>query len=72
LPGIDEKVTKIQAEQKSLFAQTEWTSIPDSRNWRWLSLARAERLNDDDPPKPPSCGLSHPTGDTIDRAMYLQ
>jgi translocation and assembly module TamA len=41
-------VTKIQAERKNPFAQTEWTAIPDERGWRWGVLARGERVEDDD------------------------
>ena len=40
-------VTKLQAEQKSPFAQTEWTSIPGEDGWRWAVQARGERLDDD-------------------------
>lgn len=40
-------VTKLQAEKKNPFAQTEWTAIPDEDSWRWSVLARAERLDDD-------------------------
>ena len=40
--------TKLQLERKSPFAQTEWTSIPNPDNWRWVALARAERLDDDE------------------------
>ena len=67
-------VTKIQAEQKAPFAQTEWTAIPDTRNWRWSALARAERLNDDDLTTQATklrFGRTQ-SGDRIDRAMYLQ
>jgi translocation and assembly module TamA len=48
VPGIGWRaVTKVQAEQKSPFAQTEWTAVPDERGWRWGMLARAERIDDD-------------------------
>lgn len=40
-------VTKLQAEQKNPFAQTEWIAIPGEDGWRWAVLARAERLDDD-------------------------
>jgi translocation and assembly module TamA len=40
-------VTKLQAEQKNPFAQTEWIAIPDEDGWRWSVLARGERLDDD-------------------------
>ncbi|HEX2545361.1 MAG TPA: BamA/TamA family outer membrane protein [Ramlibacter sp.] len=40
-------VTKLQAEKKNPFLQTEWTAIPDERSWRWSVLGRIERLDDD-------------------------
>ena len=40
-------VTKLQAERRNPFAQTEWTAIPDEDSWRWSVLARGERLDDD-------------------------
>ena len=40
-------VTKLQAEKKNPFAQTEWIAIPDEDGWRWSVLARGERLDDD-------------------------
>ena len=47
VPGTDWRaVTKLQLEKKSPFAQTEWTALPDEANWRWVALARAERLDD--------------------------
>ena len=39
-------VTKLQLEKKAPSMQSEWTSLPDEANWRWVGLARAERLND--------------------------
>ena len=39
-------VTKLQLEKKSPSLQTEWTSLPDEANWRWVGLARAERIDD--------------------------
>ena len=39
-------VTKLQLEKKAPSAQTEWTSLPDEANWRWVGLARAERIDD--------------------------
>ena len=39
-------VTKLQLEKKAPSAQTEWTSLPDEANWRWVGLARAERFDD--------------------------
>lgn len=48
VPGIGWRaVTKLQAETKNPFAQTEWTAIPDPHGWRWSTLLRAERLDDD-------------------------
>ncbi|WP_372827711.1 autotransporter assembly complex family protein [Polaromonas sp.] len=47
VPGIGWRAaTKLQLERKSPFAQTEWTSIPNPDNWRWVALARTERLDD--------------------------
>jgi translocation and assembly module TamA len=47
LPGIGWRtVTKMQLEKKSPFAQTEWTSLPDDANWRWVTLARTSWLDD--------------------------
>jgi translocation and assembly module TamA len=40
-------VTRLQADARNPFAQTEWTAIPDEDGWRWSTLARAERLDDD-------------------------
>ena len=75
VPGIGWRaVTKLQAEKKAPFAQTEWTAIPDTRNWRWSALARVERLNDDDLTTQATklrFGRTQ-SGDRIDRAIYLQ
>ncbi|RYF41282.1 MAG: outer membrane protein assembly factor, partial [Comamonadaceae bacterium] len=75
VPGVGWRaVTKLQAERKSPFAQTEWTAIPGEDGWRWGVLARAERLDDDEL-------LTHgqrlrvgrsKVGDHIDRNVYLQ
>lgn len=47
VPGINWRaVTKLQADRKSPYAQTEWTAIPDERGWRWGVLARAEKVDD--------------------------
>ena len=47
VPGTDWRaVTKLQLDKKAPFAQTEWTSLPDEANWRWVGLARAERVDD--------------------------
>jgi translocation and assembly module TamA len=40
-------VTKLQAERKNPYAQTELIDIPDEDGWRWAVLARGERLDDD-------------------------
>ena len=40
-------MTRLQAERKNPFAQTEWTAIPDEKGWRWSVLARGEKLDDD-------------------------
>ena len=40
-------VTKLQAERKNPYAQTELQSIPGEDYWRWAVLARGERLDDD-------------------------
>jgi translocation and assembly module TamA len=47
VPGIGwQAVTKLQAERKSPFIQTEWSAIPEEDGWRWGVLARAERVDD--------------------------
>ena len=75
VPGTNWRaVTKLQLEKKSPFAQTEWTSIPDESNWRWVALARAERTDDDDLITRSSrlrFGRTQ-AGERIDRNMYLQ
>ncbi len=49
VPGTNWRaVTKLQIEKKAPFAQTEWTSIPDESNWRWMALARTERVDDNE------------------------
>jgi translocation and assembly module TamA len=75
VPGIGWRaVTKLQAEKKNPYAQTEWTDTPDERGWRWSTLARAEKLDDDRL-------VTHSqrlrfgrfkNGDHIDRNVYLQ
>lgn len=48
LPGLGWRaVTKLQLERKNPYLQTEWTAIPDPGGWRWSTLARVERLDDD-------------------------
>jgi translocation and assembly module TamA len=47
VPGTDWRaVTKLQLEKKAPSLQTEWTSLVDEANWRWVGLARAERIDD--------------------------
>jgi translocation and assembly module TamA len=67
-------VSKLQAEKKNPFAQTEWTAIPDEDGWRWAVLARGEKLDDDRL-------VTHSqrlragrfqNGDRIDRNVYVQ
>ena len=38
--------SKLQLDKKAPSLQTEWTSLPDEANWRWVGLARAERIDD--------------------------
>ncbi|WP_255428232.1 autotransporter assembly complex protein TamA [Ramlibacter cellulosilyticus] len=75
VPGIGWRaVTKLQAEKKNPYAQTEWTDIPDEDGWRWSVLARGEKLDDDRL-------VTHSqrlragrfkNGDRIDRNWYVQ
>jgi len=75
VPGIGWRaVTKLQAEDRNPYAQTEWTDIPDEAGWRWSALARGERLDD-------GRLVTHSqrlrmgrfqNGDRIDRNVYLQ
>jgi translocation and assembly module TamA len=47
VPGINwQAVTKLQAERKSPFIQSEWTGIPAEDGWRWGVLGRIERVDD--------------------------
>jgi translocation and assembly module TamA len=75
LPGIGWRaLTKLQVEKRNPFAQTEWTAIPNERGWRWSTLARAERL-DDDRLVTKSQRLRagrFQNGDRIDRNWYFQ
>ena len=75
VPGIGWRAaTKLQLEKKDPFAQTEWTSIPDQASWRWVALARAERLEDDalvTRGQRLRFGRTQ-AGDRIDRSIYLQ
>jgi translocation and assembly module TamA len=75
VPGIGWRAaTKLQLEKKDPFAQTEWTSIPNEASWRWVALARVERLEDDDlitRGQRLRFGRTQ-AGDRIDRSIYLQ
>ena len=75
VPGTDWRaVSKLQLEKKSPFAQTEWTSLPDEANWRWVALARTERLDDGaliTQGQQLRFGRSQ-SGARIDRNVYLQ
>ena len=75
VPGIGWRAaTKLQLERKSPFAQTEWTSIPDASSWRWVGLARTERLDDNElvtRAQRLRFGRTQ-SGDRIDRNYYLQ
>ncbi|WP_226986074.1 autotransporter assembly complex protein TamA [Ramlibacter tataouinensis] len=75
LPGIGwQAATRLQLDRKTPFLETEWTAIPDEKGWRWGTLARAERQEDDDQ-------ITHArrlrfgrswSGERIDRNAYLQ
>ena len=67
-------VTKLQAERRNPFAQTEWTAIPDEDSWRWSVLARGERLDDDRlvTHSQRLRGGRFKLGDHIDRNWYVQ
>jgi len=75
VPGVGWRaVTKLQLEKKSPFAQTEWTSIPNEALWRWSTLGRVERINDNGlitRAQRLRFGRSQ-EGDRIDRNVYLQ
>lgn len=75
VPGLGWRAqTKLQAEQKNPYLQSEWTDIPDERGWRWSVLGRFERL-DDDRLVTTSQRLRagrFQTGDRIDRNVYVQ
>ena len=75
VPGVGWRaVTKLQAEKKTPFAQTEWTSIPNDNYWRWVALARVERLNDTDlRTQAAKLRFGRTKTDTnIDRSVFLQ
>ena len=75
VPGIGwNAATKLQIEKKAPFAQTEWTAIPDEKNWRLSALGRFERLDD-------GALITQAQrlrfgklqlGDTIDRNVFVQ
>ncbi|AYQ30328.1 outer membrane protein assembly factor [Polaromonas sp. SP1] len=75
VPGTNWRAaTKLQIEKKSPFAQTEWTSIPDESNWRWVALARTERVDDNELVTRSGrlrFGRTQ-AGERIDRNVYLQ
>lgn len=75
VPGTDWRaVTKLQLERKSPFAQTEWTSLPDEANWRWVALARLDRVDDNNlvtRDQRLRFGRTQ-SSDRIDRNIYLQ
>jgi translocation and assembly module TamA len=67
-------VSKVQLEKKSPSFQTEWTSLPDARNWRWSGLARASRFDDNNlitTDQRLRFGRSQ-QGERIDRNVYVQ
>lgn len=75
VPGLGWRaVTKLQLDRKTPLAQTEWTSLPDADNWRWVTLARATRLDDNElvtDAQTLRFGQVQ-TGERIDRTTYLQ
>lgn len=75
VPGIGWRAaTKLQLERKSPFGQTEWTSIPNANSWRWVALARAERMEDQKlitRAQRLRFGRTQ-VGDSIDRNIYAQ
>ena len=75
VPGVGWRAhTKLQAEQKNPYLQSEWTGIPDEAGWRWSVLGRLERL-DDDRLVTRSERLrtgQFQNGDRIDRNVYVQ
>ena len=75
LPGIGWRaVSKLQLERKSPLIQTQWTSLPDAGNWRWVSLARAEQRDDSElVTRAQTLRFGRlQSGDRIDRNIYLQ
>lgn len=67
-------ITKLQAERKNPYAQTELVAIPDAKGWRWAALARAEKLDDDRlvTHSQRLRGGRFTSGDHIDRNWYFQ
>ena len=67
-------VTKLQLEKKSPSLQTQWTSLPDARNWRWIGLAMADRIDDNTlitTSQRLRFGRTQ-QGERIDRSVYVQ
>jgi translocation and assembly module TamA len=75
VPGLDWRaVTKLQLDSKLPLAQTEWTSLPDADNWRWVALARVARLDDNElvtDAQTLRFGQVQ-IGERVDRSTYLQ
>ncbi len=75
VPGLDWRaVTKLQLDKKLPLAQTEWTSLPDADNWRWVTLARVARMDDNElvtDAQTLRFGRVQ-IGDRIDRSTYVQ
>jgi translocation and assembly module TamA len=47
VPGLGwQAVTKLEAERKSPFIQSEWSAVPGEDGWRWGVLGRVERVDD--------------------------
>jgi translocation and assembly module TamA len=75
VPGINWRaVTKLQAEEKNPFLQSEWMGIPATDGWRWAVLGRVDRVDDD---RLVTDGARLRVGrlisdDHIDRNVYLQ
>jgi translocation and assembly module TamA len=75
VPGLDWRaVTKLQLDSKLPLAQTEWTSLPDADNWRWVTLARVSKIDDNElvtNAQTLRFGQVQ-SGERIDRTTYLQ
>jgi len=75
VPGIGWRaVTKLQAERKAPYAQTEWTALPDEDGWRWGVFGRADRIDDGSlvtNGQQLRLGRSR-AGERIDRNVYVQ